>query len=88
MPTHGNEITEPSQREVGHGGRRLGLFAVYWIPQGRDEHDRQRGGNWAAIIESLANRPSPIVGTRLLTSVIIRMPAHSLLNLDLSTIIQ
>jgi hypothetical protein len=62
MPTHGNEIAEPSQCEVGCEARRLGLFAVYWILRGQDEHDRQRGGNLATAIDRLANKPSPKIG--------------------------
>lgn len=82
MPTRGNEITEPSQCEVGRGARRLGSFAVYLIRRGRDEHGHRRGENWAKIIGSLANGASLSIGISMLTSVIIRMPAHSLFNSD------
>lgn len=78
-PTRDNARAEPSRCAAVRAGRRLGLSGVYSTLRGRDGRGRRRGGSWA-ILSSVLDFLAGLVRCRP-TSVMIRIPSHSLLLL-------
>lgn len=76
--THGSGIAGPRLCVAGRGGRLQGSLLAYQLHQGLSGHGRRRGESWAERCRVSFRQYSFVMIHKERTSVISRMPSHSL----------